>query len=212
MPKRRSHSAGKARPDGRRRVPRQSRAHVTLASILEATERLAARDGFHRLETARIAAAAGISIGSLYQYFANLEAIVLALYEERTAEIARAMKTAMVSIVDQPPEVALPGVMDLILRLHERHRLIVHRMVAEMPQMNLRSHPTSVDRLTHGSVMAYLKHRDPSLSAATLRRKAFFLERVVLGCVRSYLDDPADVPRQAFIRDLAGICVRYVES
>jgi AcrR family transcriptional regulator len=201
-----------ARPDGRRRKPRQSRSHLTVASILEATERLAARDGFHRLETARIAAAAGISIGSLYQYFANLEAIVLALYEERTAEVAHTMKAAMVAILDQPPARALPGVMDLILRLHEKHRLIVHQLATEMPQLKLRAHPASVDRLTHGSVVHYLRHRHPAMTPAERQRKAFFLERVVLGCVRSYLDDPADVPRAAFVRDLTTICVRYLEG
>ena len=196
--------------DQRRRRPRQQRAYITLANILEATERLAERDGFMRLETARIAAAAGISIGSLYQYFPNVEAIVLTLYEERSAEVARSLKSAMAAIVDQPPEVALPGVMELILRLHEKNRLILHRMADDMPHLKLPQHPASLDRLMRGSVGQYLKFRNPALKPAELNRKVFFLEKMTLGCIRSYLDDPRDISRKAFVRDLVGVCVPYV--
>lgn len=194
----------------RRRRPRQQRAYVTVANILEATERLAERNGFLKLETAKIAAEAGISIGSLYQYFPNLETIVLTLYEERSAELARSMKAAMVGILDQPAEVALPGVMDLILRLHEKNRLILRRMPDEMPQLNLGRHPASLDHLTRGSVANYLRHQNQSLKPAELNRKVFFLEKIVLGCIRSYVDDPRDISRKAFVRDLAAVCVPYV--
>lgn len=199
-------------PAQRRRRPRQQRAYITVTNILEATERLATRDGFQRLETTKIAAAAGISIGSLYQYFPNLEAIALALFEERSAEVARAMKAAMVAIVDQPPEVALPGVMELILRLHEKHRTILQRMSDDLPQLKLSQHPASLDRLTRGSVAHYLRHRDARLKPAELNRKVFFLEKVVLGCIRSYLDDSRDITRKAFIRDLTAICLPYVQQ
>jgi AcrR family transcriptional regulator len=204
--------ASAAKPAQRRRRPRQQRAYITVANILEATERLAERDGFRRLETAKIAAAAGISIGSLYQYFPNLEAIALALFEERSAEVARSMKAAMVAIVDQPPEIALPGVMELILRLHEKNRIILRRMSDDLPQLNLPLHPASLDHLTRGSVAHYLRHRDARLKPADLNRKVFFLEKVVLGCIRSYLDDPRDISRKAFIRDLTALCVPYVQQ
>src|SRR5690606_12742095 len=151
-------------------------------------------------------AVAGVSIGSLYQYFANLDAIVLGLYEQRSAEIARSMKAAMVAIVEQPPEATLPGIMDLILRLHERHRLILIQLVDEMPHLQLREHPTSVDVLARGSVGHYLMHRNPGLKPADLNRQVFFLEKIVLGCIRSYLQNRAGVPRKAFIGDLARIC------
>ena len=183
---------------------------MTVACILEAAERVARRDGFYRLETSKIAAAAGISIGSLYQYFPDREAIALALYEERSKEVALTMKKAMVGALDQPSELALPGIMELILSLHEQHQLILHRMQEEMPQLKLSRHPISVDHLVRGSVAHYLQYQDPTLTAAEINRKTFLVENMVLGCIRRYLAEPLGIPRDAFIRDLARACWLYL--
>lgn len=65
----------------RRRVPNQSRARLTVDSIVQAAQQLLDEDGPHALTTRRIAERAGVSIGSLYQYFPNREAIVAQLFE-----------------------------------------------------------------------------------------------------------------------------------
>ena len=195
-----------------RRAPKQERGRLTVASILEATEILAREGGFMRLETARIAAKAGISVGSLYQYFANLQSILLSLYEKHSTEVAYKMKSAMVNALDQPPEQALLEVMWVILRLHERHHMILHQMVDEVPQMNLAHHPTSLKNLIHGSVSAYLKHQKLAKSTAELNRKARILESIVFGCIKDYLDDPGSMTKAALVKDLNAICVHYIRT
>lgn len=73
-----------------RKRPRQKRSQQTVAAILEATARILVDDGFDKLNTNRVAEVAGVSIGSLYQYFPNKQALVLALAEEHIGrEIAR---------------------------------------------------------------------------------------------------------------------------
>jgi len=62
-----------------RKQPRQVRSTRLFADILEAAVRVLARDGAHRFTTARVAEAAGVSFGSLYQYFPNKEAILFRL-------------------------------------------------------------------------------------------------------------------------------------
>jgi AcrR family transcriptional regulator len=62
-----------------RKQPRQVRSARLVADILEAAARVLARDGAHHFTTARVAEAAGISVGSLYQYFPNKEAILFRL-------------------------------------------------------------------------------------------------------------------------------------
>lgn len=82
-----------------RRAPQQDRAIATVDAIVEATAQLLVEEGFHKTSTNRIAERAGVSVGSLYQYFKNKEAIVAALVErfadeqfqflaERLSEIA----------------------------------------------------------------------------------------------------------------------------
>lgn len=60
-------------------MPGQARSHETVSVILEASARILESDGLRGLNTNAIAAKAGVSIGSLYQYFPNKDAIVLAL-------------------------------------------------------------------------------------------------------------------------------------
>jgi AcrR family transcriptional regulator len=65
-----------------RKQPRQARSTRLVADILEASARVLVRYGAHRFTTARVAEATGISVGSLYQYFPNKEAILFRLQAE----------------------------------------------------------------------------------------------------------------------------------
>ena len=62
-----------------RKSPRQTRSTQLVADILEAAVRVLIRDGARRFTTARVAETAGVSVGSLYQYFPNKQAILFHL-------------------------------------------------------------------------------------------------------------------------------------
>src|SRR3569833_3165102 len=62
-----------------RKQPRQARSTQLVADILEAAVRVLVREGAHGFTTARVAEAARVSVGSLYQYFPNKEAILFRL-------------------------------------------------------------------------------------------------------------------------------------
>jgi AcrR family transcriptional regulator len=85
-----------------RKQPRQVRSTRLFADILEAAARVLARDGAHRFTTARVAEAAGVSVGSLYQYFPNKEAI---LFQLQTTEWGQTMEQLRGVLLDKrvPP-------------------------------------------------------------------------------------------------------------
>ena len=62
-----------------RKQPRQARSTQLVADILKAAVRVLEREGAHRFTTIRVAEAAGVSVGSLYQYFPNKQAILFRL-------------------------------------------------------------------------------------------------------------------------------------
>src|SRR5579871_3973994 len=62
-----------------RKAPQQGRSTQLVEDILEAAIRVLSREGAQRFTTARVADAAGVSVGSLYQYFPNKEAILFRL-------------------------------------------------------------------------------------------------------------------------------------
>jgi AcrR family transcriptional regulator len=69
-----------------RRSPTQARARATIEAIFEATARIIERDGIAALNTNRIAERAGLSIGTLYDYFPNKDAILITMARRRLAQ------------------------------------------------------------------------------------------------------------------------------
>lgn len=74
-----------------RKQPRQARSRETVEALLEAAAQVFERHGYAAGTTNRIAARAGVSIGSLYQYFPSKDAILLALVERHVAEAEAAL-------------------------------------------------------------------------------------------------------------------------
>ncbi|MEZ4375191.1 MAG: TetR/AcrR family transcriptional regulator [Polyangiaceae bacterium] len=68
-----------------RKSPQQERARVLVDAIVEAATRILKQEGAHALNTNHIAELAGVSVGSLYQYFPNKQAILVAVIETQLA-------------------------------------------------------------------------------------------------------------------------------
>ena len=83
-----------------RKRPKQTRSANLVAAILEAAVQVLAKEGAPRFTTARVAERAGVSVGSIYQYFPNKAAILFRLQSDewrQTSELLRAIleKTSM---------------------------------------------------------------------------------------------------------------------
>ena len=69
-----------------KKSPRQARSKQLVNDVLEAAVRVLAREGASRFTTVRVAEEAGVSVGSLYQYFPNKEALLFRLQADEWAE------------------------------------------------------------------------------------------------------------------------------
>ncbi len=82
-----------------RKVPRQSRSKATVAAILDACAEEVGRGGYHGLTTNRVAERAGVSVGTLYQYFPNRDAVAGALVVRTLERLLTAMRDALAHVV-----------------------------------------------------------------------------------------------------------------
>ncbi|HQP19465.1 MAG TPA: helix-turn-helix domain-containing protein, partial [Phenylobacterium sp.] len=78
-----------------RKTPRQARAEATVEAIIEAAARILEREGLEAFNTNAIARQAGVSVGSLYQYFPGKDAVMAALIRRESQAFARALEAAL---------------------------------------------------------------------------------------------------------------------
>jgi AcrR family transcriptional regulator len=78
-----------------RRLPRQERAHDTVSAVVEAAGQLLVEAGYGRASTNAIARRAGVSVGSLYQYFADKEDVFRALVRQHREEVKPVVMAAL---------------------------------------------------------------------------------------------------------------------
>ena len=85
-----------------RKQPRQARSTELVAAILEAAIQVLAKEGAQRFTTARVAEKAGVSVGSVYQYFPNKAAILFRLQSDEWRQTTNLLR-AILEDVDRPP-------------------------------------------------------------------------------------------------------------
>ena len=122
-------SSAQLRP---RKTPTQARSRATVEAILVAATQVLRRDGYAATTTDRVAKRAGVSVGSLYQYFPNKDAILVALTERHIDEgFALVRELLAAARADGPPlETMLRGFVVAMIALHEQEPEL-HRVLFE---------------------------------------------------------------------------------
>lgn len=115
-----------------RKAPRQARSRETVDALVEAAAQVFERHGYAAGTTNRIAERAGVSIGSLYQYFPNKDALLLALVERHVAEGAALLGPLALSLQQDPPPLreGLERIVSAMVALHAE-RPALHRVLFE---------------------------------------------------------------------------------
>ena len=144
-----------------RKIATQERSRATVDALVDATARILVAEGFDKASTNRIAAVAGVSIGSLYQYFPGKEALVAAVIERHQQEIMQAVRGELAEVLaDRVDE----GVRKLVAAAVKAHRVDpeLHRVLAEqIPRVGKLEKLAGFNRENYTLFGTYLAtHRD----------------------------------------------------
>ena len=166
------HMAKNLRTDPRKSAS-QERSRRTVDAILEGTTRVLMKEGYDRASTNRIAALAGVSIGSLYQYFPSKEALVAAVSERHSHEVLQLMRNALVKVAARPIEVAAREFVSVAIDAH-RVNPRLHRILAEqVPRIGRLENVEAINQDVYALIRGYLDaHRD-EIGVADLDMAAF---------------------------------------
>lgn len=156
-----------------RKEASQERSRATVDALVEATARILVREGFDKASTNRIAEVAGVSVGSLYQYFPSKEALVAAVIERHRQEIMQVVRGELALAANQPME---QGVRTLVAVAVKAHRVDpkLHRVLAEqIPRVGRLEKAETFNRENYAIFRAYLESHRDEIRAADLELAAF---------------------------------------
>jgi AcrR family transcriptional regulator len=193
-----------------RRKPTQARARATMDMIFEATARIIERDGIAALNTNRIAERAGISIGSLYEYFPNKDAILIAMARQRLAEDERLVRQALTGPdADQNVSLARRAIHALVA-LHE-HRPKVRRaiMAVHLAHGFGSEHARPVQEIAELIVQRNTRLLGDKTAAVLDHASLFVITRAVIGVIRAAFEERSLLPGTTSLEDEL---VRLVEA
>ena len=138
-------------PSTARRIPRQQRARFTVAAILEAAAAVIDEEGWPQASTNRIAERAGVSIGSLYQYFPNKEAILAQLMEHHRTAVHRVIARSLDRRADPSVAVdtALRGLFEDLIQLHRDDEVVTRVLSIHVPHHVPAERDSEDNRMIH---------------------------------------------------------------
>jgi AcrR family transcriptional regulator len=168
----------KAKRTAARRAPVQERAQVTVEAMLDAAIRLLKRGGAASITTNRIAETAGVSIGSVYQYFPNKRAIFIALHDRHIRQVDRVMERRMVESAEATLEGLIASLIDGMIEAHTVDPELSHLLQAEVPHRANGSRDFSV-RLHGAFRTALASHARELGDRIDLDMRAFFVSNMV---------------------------------
>ena len=156
-----------------RKQASQERSRATVDALIEATARILVKEGFDKASTNRIAQKAGVSIGSLYQYFPSKESLVAAVIDRHQQELMTVVHTALAEVAALPFEQAIRR---LVAAAVDAHRVDprLHRVLAEqIPRTGRLEKVEAFNRESYTLFRKYLEgHRD-KLRTVDLELAAF---------------------------------------
>jgi len=189
---------------------RQARGLLRIGRILDAASGILATEGAEGLTMNEVARRAGISPGSLYQFFSDRQQLLATLAERYATHLARALPPAPVDAAVRSAALAdlVAGVVDPILTFFRRNpgcRALFRGEGAELERIIQPVHDAMIER-----ILRMIQLRAPHLSEVDARRVAQMCDLLFTALVPAISD--ARGPQRRWMSDEAkAVIVRYLE-
>jgi len=194
-----------------RRAPRQTRSKQTADAIVEAAARVFTEDGLQAATTNRIAQVAGVSVGSLYQYFPSKHALLTALFDRESMRL----QAAFLRLVGEMGLGDIPALVRAYiletLDVFESRRPLYGMLFDEVPRFAGLAPTLAIDVRAARSVRLALEAGRSYITPVDLDAAAIVLVRTLRYNTLAILHEPlASAARAAFADELTALIVNYL--
>jgi AcrR family transcriptional regulator len=195
-----------------RKQPQQARAQETVRAILEATVQILDREGLDAATTTRIAEVAGVSIGSLYQYFSHRDAILKALQDREFERTLAMMQRVLADVhLDEDPEKTVAEALRSLAELYMTSPGL-HRVLAiEGLRVAKAEHVHAFDLRVIDLVRHFLSATKAPIARTNLEAAAFIVYQSVRATMLAYLlERPPGLDARGLTEELIELVTGYL--
>jgi AcrR family transcriptional regulator len=190
-----------------RKSPRQERSAYTVETILAAAARVLERDSLAGFNTNRVAAVAGVSVGSLYQYFPNKSALIAALIDRQQTALADAIEACVAMHEARSLHDALSALADLGIEQQYRRPLLAAALDHEEARLPLGARLRESEQRIGAAVATLLARHAGELAApprSTDVQDVFVIAKAMIEADATAGRKPASDLRERIVRALWG--------
>ncbi len=192
-----------------RRKPRQERSRITVNAIVEAAARVFTARGFARASTNMIAERAGVSVGSLYQYFPDKLALLRAVHDRHLQTLMTKMTAAC-----RAPAPTLAAALRAIITVaveHHRTEAPLVRVFARHLSRETGAPPVDPPRAFHRALRELLVTHRAELRIADHELALFVLKNLARSMLRAAVEQrPTDLANGAIGRELLATALGFL--
>jgi len=175
-----------------RKQPKQARSEQMVESILEAAARVLAERGYAAATTNLVAARAGVSVGSLYQYFPNKDSLVAALHERHADQMEAAIEKAL----DAADPRSLPKQIEAMVRamvaVHQISPQLHRVLEQEFPFFDAPTEESPADKKILVRIRKLLAGHHDEIPTRNLELTAWTVMTVAGALVHATIIDPPE--------------------
>jgi AcrR family transcriptional regulator len=194
-----------------RRRPQQRRARQTVEAILDAVVRILKREGFQAITTNRVAEVAGVSIGSLYQYFPDRPAIFEALHQRHIEEIDRLFAARFMEHAGSPIDQLIRALVDAMIEAHATDPELYELLSMQVAHRKGGSKDFSVR--FHGAFLLAISSAAPELRKRGLDKVVFVVTHMVEAlCHGAVLRRPAGLSLESAKAEITKAVLAYLRA
>ncbi|SEG09047.1 DNA-binding transcriptional regulator, AcrR family [Thermomonospora echinospora] len=180
---------------------------------MDAAARVLAERGYEGASTNRIAQAAGVGIGSLYQYFPNKDAIVVMVLDRFADRLADRLDAQIEATMAEPWPVAGRALLDAQIRLLEEDAGLLRVMVEQAPRLGPFDKSLALQRRLTDLVRVYLllNHEEFREDLDVEAALWILAEAVGMLSIRYVLDRPP-ISHERMVDELAELIIGYLRA
>ena len=194
-----------------RNRPRQARSRATVEVILDAAVRIFEKEGADAATTAHIADIAGVSVGSLYQYFGNRDAILDALQDREFERATAMMERVLASAPSLSSRELARAVIEQLFGLYQAAPALHRVLAVEGLRVTPAERVQAFDARIIGMIKTFLVSAGPRLGRERVDAAAFVVYQAVRASMLAYLiEAPAGVDERVLVDELTDLVVGYL--